>query len=187
YVGNLVITFEPVYEGSPAEPPVIVKDDLGATLIRDVDYSVSYENNTGTGTATVIVTGMGNYLGSTETSHFEVTAYILPNNLGHVVIKDRATGKVLGPKDTVYLGQKLIVIPSSKIEGDYVIYDWHGSRIGSDGDYTVDGPIYGSFAVEGIPIPDPENVGEWGSTLGISLIVLLLLHRYVRYRMRGGS
>ena len=186
YVGNLVITFEPVYEGSPTEPPVIVRDDLGATLIRDVDYSVSYENNTGTGTATVIVTGMGNYLGTTGTSHFEVTAYTLPNDLGHVVIKDRATGKVLGPKDIVYQGQKLIVTPSSKIEGDYVIYDWQGNSIGSDGDYTVSGPVYGPFTVEGIPIPDPENVGEWGTTLGISLIILLILLRYVRYRMRSG-
>ncbi|MFA6668850.1 MAG: hypothetical protein WCS14_05065, partial [Candidatus Methanomethylophilaceae archaeon] len=187
YVGSLIITFESVYEGSPTEPPVIVKDDLGATLIRDVDYSVSYENNTGTGTATVIVTGMGNYLGTTGTSHFEVTAYTLPNDLGHVVIKDRATGKVLGPKDIVYQGQKLIVTPSSKIEGDYVIYDWQGNSIGSDGDYTVSGPVYGPFTVEGIPIPDPENVGEWGSTLGISLIILLILLRYVRYRMRSGS
>ncbi len=186
YVGSLIITFESVYEGSPTEPPVIVKDDLGATLIRDVDYSVSYENNTGTGTATVIVTGMGNYLGTTETSHFEVTAYTLPNDLGHVVIKDRATGKVLGPKDIVYQGQKLIVTPSSKIEGDYVIYDWQGNSIGSDGDYTVSGPVYGPFTVEGIPIPDPENVGEWGTTLGISLIILLILLRYVRYRMRSG-
>ena len=187
YVGSLIIKFESVYEGSPTEPPVIVKDDLGATLIRDVDYSVSYENNTGTGTATVIVTGMGNYLGTTGTSHFEVTAYTLPNNLGNVVIKDKATGKVLGPKDIVYQGQKLIVTPSSKIEGDYVIYDWQGNSIGSDGDYTVSGPVYGPFTVEGIPIPDPENVGEWGTTLGISLIILLILLMYVRYRMRSGS
>jgi hypothetical protein len=186
YVGSLIIKFESVYEGSPTEPPVIVKDDLGATLIRDVDYSISYENNTGTGTATVIVTGMGNYLGTTGTSHFEVTAYTLPNNLGNVVIKDKATGKVLGPKDIVYQGQKLIVTPSSKIEGDYVIYDWQGNSIGSDGDYTVSGPVYGPFTVEGIPIPDPENVGEWGTTLGISLIILLILLRYVRYRMRSG-
>ncbi len=76
--------------------------------------------------------------------------------------------------------------PSSKIEGDYVIYDWQGNSIGSDGDYTVSGPVYGPFTVEGIPIPDPENVGEWGTTLGISLIILLILLRYVRYRMRSG-
>lgn len=51
------------YSGSPVEPePVVVAAGLG--LRRDVDYTVSYYNNVGVGTATVVVTGIGSYTGS---------------------------------------------------------------------------------------------------------------------------
>ena len=59
------------YDGTAKEPAVTVKD--GETLLtKDVDYTVSYENNVNVGTATVIVTGMGNYSG-TKTATFTIT------------------------------------------------------------------------------------------------------------------
>lgn len=50
------------------EPTVTVNEK---TLEKDVDYTLSYENNTNAGTATVKVTGIGNYSGE-YTSQFTV-------------------------------------------------------------------------------------------------------------------
>ncbi len=52
-----------VYDGKEKKPEVTVRD--GATLLeKDVDYTVSYENNVNAGTATVTVTGSGGYTGA---------------------------------------------------------------------------------------------------------------------------
>ena len=51
------------YNGSAQKPSVVVKD--GETVLEEgVDYTVSYSNNTNAGTATVTVTGIGNYSGT---------------------------------------------------------------------------------------------------------------------------
>ena len=51
------------YTGSAIKPTVIVTYD-GAALTRDIDYSVTYSNNINAGTATVTITGMGNFTGT---------------------------------------------------------------------------------------------------------------------------
>ena len=51
------------YTGSAKKPNVTVKDGE-TTLTEGVDYTVSYTNNVNAGTATVTVTGKGNYTGS---------------------------------------------------------------------------------------------------------------------------
>ncbi|MBQ2677766.1 MAG: leucine-rich repeat domain-containing protein [Firmicutes bacterium] len=49
-----------VYTGEALKPlPVVVLD--GVTLIKDVDYTVSYKNNTNAGDAVITLTGIGNY------------------------------------------------------------------------------------------------------------------------------
>ena len=52
------------YTGTPIQPTVIVKDASEKVLTEDTDYTVSYENNTNAGTATVTVAGKGNYTGA---------------------------------------------------------------------------------------------------------------------------
>lgn len=59
------------YNGIAQEPKVIVSvsgdggsDGTGTVLIEGQDYELSYENNRNAGTATVIVTGVNDYLGS---------------------------------------------------------------------------------------------------------------------------
>ncbi len=60
------------YAGTAQTPAVTVKD--GSTILKkDTDYTVSYANNTRVGTATVTVTGKGNYTGS-KTLTFTITA-----------------------------------------------------------------------------------------------------------------
>ena len=69
-----------IYSGSAHTPEPTVK--LGETpLAKGTDYTVAYENNTDGGTATVMVTGTGNYTG-TVTGTFKITKKILLSILG---------------------------------------------------------------------------------------------------------
>ena len=58
------------YTGSAITPAVTVKDG-SSTLVKDTDYTVSYSNNVNAGTATVTITGKGNYTG-TKTANFKI-------------------------------------------------------------------------------------------------------------------
>ncbi len=53
------------YTGSAITPTVTVTYD-GATLTEGTDYTVAYSNNVSPGTATVTITGIGGYTGSTS-------------------------------------------------------------------------------------------------------------------------
>ncbi|MBQ0018827.1 MAG: hypothetical protein KBS63_06480 [Clostridiales bacterium] len=59
------------YDGTPKAPAVTVKNSLDQTLVKGVDYEISYKNNTKVGKATVTVTGTGNYKG-TITKTFKI-------------------------------------------------------------------------------------------------------------------
>jgi hypothetical protein len=59
-----------VYDGIAKTPEVIVKDDT-TTLVKDTDYTVAYVSNTAVGTATVIITGKGKYVGEKKVT-FEI-------------------------------------------------------------------------------------------------------------------
>ena len=50
------------YTGTAITPEPVVKDG-STTLVKDTDYSVSYDNNKEIGKASVILTGMGKYTG----------------------------------------------------------------------------------------------------------------------------
>ena len=52
-----------IYTGSPITPDVTVTWN-GTQLIKDTNYTLAYENHTNVGTATVTVTGTGNYTGT---------------------------------------------------------------------------------------------------------------------------
>ena len=64
--GNVTLLMDSyAYTGSPIEPEVTVTV-AGKVLTKDKDYTVAYTNNTAIGTATVTVTGMGNYEGTAK-------------------------------------------------------------------------------------------------------------------------
>lgn len=90
-----------VYSGSAIEPDVTVVVD-GQTLVRDTDYTVAYSDNTNAGTATVTITGIGDYTG-------ELTKTFKINPAGiakaEVTTKDQTyTGAALKPEVTVKIG-----------------------------------------------------------------------------------
>ena len=58
------------YTGKKLTPSVTVKYN-NKTLKKDVDFTVSYKNNKNVGTATVVITGKGNYTG-TVTKTFKI-------------------------------------------------------------------------------------------------------------------
>lgn len=58
------------YTGNAITPNITVKNG-SKTLVKDTDYSVTYKNNTEPGTASVTITGIGNYTG-TKTVNFNI-------------------------------------------------------------------------------------------------------------------
>jgi hypothetical protein len=72
-----------VYTGSQQTPKITVKNADSpssggtVTLQEGVDYTVQIRNNTEVGQASVTVTGIGNYAGSTGTGSFEITELTL--------------------------------------------------------------------------------------------------------------
>lgn len=60
------------YSGEEQTPEVTVKYG-GTTLTKDTEYKVTYGNNTNAGTATVTVTGAGNFAGKSGTATFTIT------------------------------------------------------------------------------------------------------------------
>ncbi len=61
-----------IYSGSAAKPSVRLTDVNGHKLVKDTDFTVSYSNNVNIGTATIKITGKGNYAG-TDTVTFKIT------------------------------------------------------------------------------------------------------------------
>lgn len=59
-----------IYTGEEITPPVTVGLD-GKDLTKDVDYSIKYDHNKKVGTASVIISGQGNY-GGTKIVHFGI-------------------------------------------------------------------------------------------------------------------
>ena len=104
-----------VYDGTPKTPTVTVK--LGSkTLVTGSDYIVSYANNTAAGTATVTVTGKGNYNGIASKTFTIGTSSIA----GASVILSSTSyvydGTAKTPTVTVKLGSKTLVTGS-----DYIV------------------------------------------------------------------
>ncbi|MBR0380967.1 MAG: CHAP domain-containing protein [Eubacterium sp.] len=84
-----------VYNGKSRKPGVTVK--LGKlTLKQGTDYTVTYKNNTNAGTATVTVTGKGNYMGS-KTATFTIAPYDINKFSSIKADNCDYTGKALTP------------------------------------------------------------------------------------------
>lgn len=82
------------YDGKAKTPTVTVKNDV-ATLLEDTDYTVKYTNNINAGTATVTVTGIGNYTG-TMTKNFTISkaSQILSAEIASNKLNVGATSKI---------------------------------------------------------------------------------------------
>ena len=67
--GNVTVSDveDKTYTGSAITPEVEVKDTARNTVLtKNTDYTISYKNNVNAGTATITITGKGNYTGTVE-------------------------------------------------------------------------------------------------------------------------
>ena len=92
------------YTGKALKPAVTVKYG-SKTLKQGTDYTVSYKNNVKPGTATVTVTGKGDYTGSAKAT-FRI---LVPLSKCKLTVKSQTyTGKALQPAVTVKYGSKAL-------------------------------------------------------------------------------
>lgn len=93
--------------------PVVNVTYAGKALVEGTDYKVSYSNNYNVGTATVYITGYGNYVGSKKVT-FNIT-------------KRDITGytAVLAQTDMTYTGKTITpdVVSISSADGSFIIND----------------------------------------------------------------
>jgi len=98
---------EQAYTGKAVMPSLTVKLG-GKTLAAGTDYFVVYRNNVKRGTATVLVTGMGNYVGS-KTASFKIGTGDLSKATIASIADQAYTGKAVTPTPAVQLnGQTLV-------------------------------------------------------------------------------
>ncbi|MBQ1994539.1 MAG: endo-1,4-beta-xylanase, partial [Lachnospiraceae bacterium] len=124
-VSNITEKF--VYEGIAVEPElkVTVKnaDNSEKVLEKDVDYTVSYSNNTKAGTATAVVKGIGKYTGTVKKT-FKIIAF----NLSTKENESKLGGNI---KDT------LVAKFDKKGSKPEIIITVNGNTLVNGKDYTV--------------------------------------------------
>jgi len=94
------------YTGSAIKPTPTVKDG-NKTLTRNTDYTLTYKNNTNAGTATVTVTGKGNYTGSKSVTFRILTKKLTSPTVSSIPDKTY-TGSPICPTPTVKDGNKTL-------------------------------------------------------------------------------
>ncbi|GAB6393889.1 MAG: Ig-like domain-containing protein [Bacteroidales bacterium] len=95
------------YTGNPIEPLVVVKDNNG-TLARGNDYSIKYADNVNAGTATVTVTGRGNYTGAASLT-FAIYPQSIEGEWLQPVPVQAWTGDSVKPAVTVKDGTRTLI------------------------------------------------------------------------------
>ena len=113
-----------VYTGSAIEPDVTVKDGE-TTLTLGTDYEVAYSNNVNAGTATVTITGKGNYSGETAATFTIVN----PVTTSYV----DASGTLHDGVEAVPLDNTMTTLPA----GTYVV----NSDVAYTGTVTLSGDV----------------------------------------------
>ena len=147
------------YTGKALTPKPTVKVGM-VTLREGTDYNLSYSNNTNAGTASVTVTGKGNYTG-TITKTFTIAKRSISGATVSVATQTY-TGKALTPKPTVKVGATTLR------EGtDYTLSYASNVNVGKatvtitgKGNYT--GTRTATFKIEAQPAAKaPAVTGSW--------------------------
>jgi hypothetical protein len=118
------------FTGQPLTPAVSVTLD-GTILTAGTDYSVAYTNNVNVGEATLIVTGIGNYQGSVQTT------FVITQIAASVITAPQ-------PQTLVYSSEAQQLVTAGEAEGGTMAYSLDGTAYqeaiptGIDaGSYTV--------------------------------------------------
>ncbi len=139
------------YSGAELTPEPVVKgtDRYGAeqTLTKGVDYQVSYRDNTHAGTATIVITGQGNYQGALE-KEFQITQ-----------ARNEFTSKLTC--DSYTYDKEAVPAPNVTAKYGTVIYEY--AKVADNGnppvedDYTTELPVKaGEWCVRAY-VPETED------------------------------
>lgn len=94
------------YTGSAIKPNVTIKKD-GTTLKKDTDYILSYANNINAGTASITITGKGNYTGSVKKT-FTIKKRSLSSVTVSSIVSQPYIGSAIKPSVTVKYSSKTL-------------------------------------------------------------------------------
>ncbi|MBQ8279918.1 MAG: InlB B-repeat-containing protein [Roseburia sp.] len=109
--------YQVLYTGDPIEPEVTVELSDGSRLLEGKDFTIAYENHIAPGTATVKVTGVGNY--------------------GSVIEKTFTIGRRSMENATVESGQTMTVLYTPSGQKPVPRVNYNGKRLVEGVDYTV--------------------------------------------------
>ncbi|MCL2067053.1 MAG: hypothetical protein FWG99_06275 [Treponema sp.] len=141
-VGSIV---PQVFTGSPLTPGVVVSD--GTTELSS-GYTVSYANNINAGTATVTVTGTGNYAGSTGGTTFTILQTVPVNRFEYYWVDAHdSLVTTSGGATSIIAGGTLTITAQGT---GYVVKHWHlnGIDTGQSGNtYAFSGTTTGKHTV----------------------------------------
>ena len=168
---TVTVANQQTYTGSALTPAVTVKVD--GKELTTADYDVAYSNNTNVGTATVTITGKGNYAG-TATAKFEIVKANIQNASVTGVANRYYTGKARTQTDLrVYIAGKVLSTDN------YSVVYTNNKNIGQasltitgKGNYT--GTITKTFIVK------PRKVSNVKVTKGKKRVT-------VRYKKQNGA
>ncbi|NTU88850.1 MAG: cell wall-binding repeat-containing protein, partial [Actinobacteria bacterium] len=104
---SILSVADQTYTGTAIEPVLTVKDGA-LTLVKDIDYTVAYTDNTNVGTATATVTGIGNYNGS-RSATFTIVPKAITETAVNPILSQVYTGSALEPVVTVTDGEAVLV------------------------------------------------------------------------------
>ena len=102
------------YTGNSISPlPTITYNNK--TLKKDTDYTLSYSNNINAGTATITITGKGNFTGTTSKT-FSISARAMSDTSVANISSQTYTGNVISPLPTITYNNKTL-----KKDTDYTL------------------------------------------------------------------
>jgi hypothetical protein len=143
------------YTGSSIQPAVTVRNG-NTTLIAGTDYITAYSNNTNAGTATVTVTGAGNYSG-TVYKYFTINPKAVDAGWIGNIPDQTYTGSAINPAVTVMDGSRTLTLGT-----DYIVNYTNNVNDGiatitvtGMGNYT--GTATGTFTIIRNKIPIQES------------------------------
>ena len=94
------------YSGQAITPEVTLTHN-SAALVNGTDYTVSYSNNKNAGTATAVITGIGNYSGTMKTT-FRIMPLSIYSAYNTEVSNQSYTGKAIEPKMDILYGNTIL-------------------------------------------------------------------------------
>ncbi len=156
------------YTGSAIKPAVTVDSNYGI-LVADRDYTVSYSNNIKIGTATVTITGVGNFKDTPfRTTTFNIVAGSISSATVSSIADQTYTGSAITPAVTVKNGSNPLTSGT-----DYTVAYSNNTNIGTAtvtitgiGNYTGTKTI--TFNIVAPPVLKPEisvTAGDGSATI----------------------